>query len=52
MKSIVMQCKEIEEKLISLRRELHKCPEIGGNLPKTKEIVCRELDSMISFVIK
>lgn len=46
MKSIVMQCKQIEEKLISLRRELHKCPEIGGNLPKTKEIVCRELDRM------
>ena len=44
MKSIVMQCKQIEEKLICLRRELHKFPEIGGNLPKTKEIVCHELD--------
>lgn len=46
MKSIEFECKQIEEKLISLRRELHKYPEIGGNLPKTKEIVCRELDRM------
>ncbi len=46
MKSIATKCKQIEEKLISLRRELHKYPEIGGNLPKTKEIVCRELDRM------
>ncbi len=46
MKSIAIECKEIENKLISLRRELHKYPEIGGNLPKTKKIVCRELDKM------
>ena len=46
MKSIADKCKQIEEKLISLRRELHKYPEIGGKLPKTKEIVCRELDRM------
>lgn len=44
MKSIADKCRQIEERLISLRRELHKYPEIGGNLPKTKEIVCRELD--------
>ncbi len=46
MKSISEKCKQIEDKLISLRRELHKYPEIGGDLPKTKEIVCRELDRM------
>ncbi|MBQ9736690.1 MAG: amidohydrolase [Clostridia bacterium] len=46
MKSIVTQCRQIEDKLISLRRELHKCPEIGGALPRSRAIVCRELDAL------
>lgn len=46
MNNIAKECKDIENKLISLRRELHKYPEIGGNLPKTKEIVCRVLDEI------
>lgn len=33
----------LESELIALRRELHKVPEIGGTLPKTKEIVCAKL---------
>ena len=32
--------------LISLRRELHKVPEIGGELPKTRKIVCEWLDKL------
>lgn len=44
--SIKKECKLIKEKLIAIRRELHKYPEIGGHLPKTKEIVCRALDEM------
>lgn len=37
-KSIIFECKSIEEKLITMRHELHKCPEIGGDLPKNKGI--------------
>ena len=43
-KAIIKECKEAEEKLINMRRELHKCPETGGNLPKTRTLVCRVLD--------
>lgn len=43
---IVNECKMLEEKLIYMRRELHKCPEIGEKLPKTKDFVCRALDEM------
>lgn len=38
---------------VALRRELHKCPEIGFDLPKTLAIVRRELDAMgISYTDK
>ncbi len=43
---IVNECRMLSEKLISMRRELHKYPEIGGKLPKTREVVCRALDEM------
>lgn len=43
MKPIINEIKQIEDKIINLRRELHKYPEIGESLPKTKEIVCRVL---------
>ena len=29
-----------------MRRELHKIPEIGGDLPRTREYVCNRLDEM------
>lgn len=45
-KAIICECKSIEEKLISMRHELHKIPEIGGDLPKTREFVCRTLEKM------
>ena len=35
--------KEAEPELISIRRELHQYPELGINLPKTHEIISREL---------
>ena len=44
--SILNECKAIQEKLISLRHELHRFAEIGSDLPKTREVVCRELDRM------
>ena len=46
MNKIIYECRTIEEKLISLRRELHKYPEIGEKLPKTRAIVCRILDEI------
>lgn len=45
-KSIIEECKKTEGKLKNLRRELHKYPEIGGELPKTREIVCQALDDL------
>ncbi len=36
----------IQSYIVNLRREFHKIPEIGIDLPKTKALVCRELDRM------
>ena len=46
MINIVDECKVLEKKLVELRRELHRFPEIGGELPLTRAIVCRELDRL------
>ena len=46
VEKILTHSKKIEEKLISMRRELHKCPEIGGTLPKTRNFVCSVLDKL------
>ena len=46
MEQIKKECLQAEETLISLRRELHKVPEIGGVLPKTKAIICRRLEEL------
>ncbi len=43
---ILNESKKINEKIISIRRELHKCPEIGDTLPQTRRIVCRILDEL------
>jgi len=44
--NIVSECKAYEKELIELRRALHKVPEIGGALPKTRKIVCEYLDEI------
>ncbi len=50
--TIVNEIKELEEELIALRRELHRCPEIGGSLPRTRKIVCDYLDSIgVSYTL-
>lgn len=46
MIDIARESKAVEDKLIQLRREFHKVPEIGGGLPRTRAIVCRELDKL------
>ena len=46
------EMKKKEEKLIALRRELHRFPEIGGELPKTRKIICDFLDEIgISYTL-
>ncbi len=45
MNNILELCRQKEEMLVALRRELHQVPEIGGILPKTKKIVCDFLDT-------
>ena len=33
------KCKELQEELVRMRRELHQIPELGGELPKTRAYV-------------
>lgn len=46
MDSILNTSKNLSEKIILMRRELHKYPEIGGELPQTRRIVCDVLDKL------
>lgn len=39
-------CKKEQEHIVEMRRELHKIPELGLDLPKTKAFVLKELDSL------
>jgi len=45
-KSITAEIKAVENKLIEMRRDLHKIPETGDNLPKTREYVCGVLEKI------
>lgn len=40
------RCKELQDELVSMRRDLHKIPELGGDLPKTKAYVIAKLEEM------
>ncbi|WP_125140677.1 M20 metallopeptidase family protein [Clostridium transplantifaecale] len=40
------KAQQLQEKIICWRRELHKIPELGLNLPCTQDYLCRVLDSM------
>lgn len=40
------QCKELQEELVTIRRELHQIPEIGAELPKTKAFIMNMLTRM------
>lgn len=46
MFNVISKVKEIEKDIIRFRRELHKIPELGLELPKTVEFVTSELDKM------
>ena len=36
----------IQEYVLSIRRDLHKIPEVGKHLPKTQEYILKELDKL------
>lgn len=40
------KCKDLQNELVTMRRELHQIPEIGGELPKTKAYVINKLKEM------
>lgn len=46
MEALLSGSRQKEKKLIELRRKLHTVPEIGGELPRTKKIVCDFLDEI------
>ena len=39
-------CENEQENIVAMRRELHKIPELGCDLPKTKAFVLKELDNL------
>jgi metal-dependent amidase/aminoacylase/carboxypeptidase family protein len=43
---IIKETKEVENYIIKCRRDLHKMPEIGFDLPKTSAYVSNELKNM------
>jgi len=40
------KCKDIQEYVVGLRRDLHQIPEVGLVLPKTSDYVAAELDKL------
>ena len=40
------ECKSIEAKTIAMRRDLHKIPELGFHLPKTRDYVTQQFDEI------
>ena len=40
------ECKELNDYLVSIRRNLHQIPELSTDLPKTQAAVCAELDKL------
>ena len=38
------ECKDLQEYIVGLRRDLHQIPELGTDLPKTQAYVCAELE--------
>lgn len=40
------RAKELQQELVTMRRDLHRIPEFGGELPKTKAYVIQRLNEM------
>lgn len=39
-------CKDLQDEICTMRRDLHQIPEIGGDLPETKAYVMKKLTEM------
>lgn len=46
MEQIILEAKALQEELVKHRRWLHQHPEVGFDLPQTKEYVCQQLSDM------
>ena len=45
-------CKQMQDELVKMRRELHQIPEVGLHLPKTAAYVTAALDALeIPYVL-
>lgn len=40
------ECKDLQEYIVGLRRDLHQIPEVGFDLPETQAYVTAELDKI------
>ena len=40
------ECKDLQEYIVGLRRDLHQIPEVGFNLPETQAYVTAELNKI------
>jgi len=40
------KCKDIQQELVAIRRDLHKIPEFGSCLPKSKAYIVAKLEEM------
>ncbi len=45
MKEVLARAQALSDQLIAWRREIHHCPELGFDLPKTAALVKRQLES-------
>ena len=43
MNTIKQEALTLQPRLVSLRRRLHQCPELGADLPKTRAIITEQL---------
>ena len=46
------ECKDLQNYIVKLRRDLHQIPEVGLNLPKTAEYVANVLDELAIPYVK
>ena len=40
------ECKELQNDLVKMRRDLHQIPELGKILPRTQEYILNELEKL------
>ncbi len=43
---MINECKQLQEELVAMRRDLHRIPELGFDLPKTRKYVTETLDKL------